>query len=99
MAELSRIPRQVVEDVIDLTGKVVEAEYITGYDPNQIDVAHRTSSRPTKPIIIICDRKRDRNNFYQEKMTIKNIKSNTIVNQNAGNQDEAPMQNIYLNES
>ena len=54
MVELSGIP----EDVIDLIGKVVEAANITGYDPNQIDIAHRTSSQPTEPIIIMFDRKK-----------------------------------------
>ena len=46
------------------------------------------------------DRKKGRNNFYQQKMKLKNIKSNTIVNQSAGGkQDEAPEQNIYTNKS
>ena len=99
MVELSGIPCQGCEDVIDLIGKVVEASNITGYNQNQIDVAHRTSSRPTVPIIIMFDKKRDRNNFYQQKMSIKNIKSSATVNQSAGDQDEAPVQNIYINES
>ena len=44
--------------------------------------------------------KRDRNNFYQQKIKLKNIKSSTIVNQSAGReQDEATVQNIYFNES
>ena len=44
--------------------------------------------------------KRDRNNFYQQKIKLKNIKSSTIVNQSAGGeQDEATVQNIYFNES
>ena len=66
MVELSGIPHQRGEDVIDLTGTVVEAANITGYDPNQIDIAHRTSSRSTAPIIIMFDRKRDRNNSSNE---------------------------------
>ena len=46
------------------------------------------------------DRKRDRNNFYQQKMKLKNIKSSTIVNQSAGGErDEATVQDIYINES
>ena len=32
-------------------------------------------------------------------MKFKDIKSSTIVNQSAGCQDKAPMQNIYINES
>ena len=63
MAELSGIARQRGEDVIDLTGKVAEAAKITDHDPNQINIAHRSSSRPTAPITIMFDRKRDRNNF------------------------------------
>ena len=44
--------------------------------------------------------KRDRNNFYQQKIKLKNIKSSTIVNQSAGGeQDETTVQNIYINES
>ena len=46
------------------------------------------------------ERKKGRNNFYQQKMKLKNIKSITIVNQSAGGkQDEAPVQNIYINKS
>ena len=45
------------------------------------------------------DRKKDRNNFYRQKMKFKNIKSSAIVNQSAGYQDKAPMQNIYINEN
>ena len=30
---------------------------------------------------------------------MKNINSSAIVNQSAGDQDEAPVQNIYINES
>ena len=71
MVELSGIPSQRGEDVIDLIGKVAEAANITGYDPNQTDVAHRASSRPSAPIIIMSDRKRDGNNFYWLKMKIK----------------------------
>ena len=98
--ELTGIPCQRGGGVIDLTGKVVEAANITGYDPNQIDIAHRTSSQPIAPIIIMFERKRDRNNFYQQKMKLKNIKSSTIVNQSArGEQDEATVQDIYINES
>ena len=99
MVELSGIPHQRGEDVIDLIGKVVVAANITGYDPNQIDIAHRASSQPISPIIIMFDRKRGRNNFYQQKMKLKNIKSSTIVNQSAGGeQDEATVQDIYINE-
>ena len=32
-------------------------------------------------------------------MKFKNIKSSAIVNQSAGYQDKAPMQNIYINEN
>ena len=32
-------------------------------------------------------------------MKMKNINSSAIVNQSAGDQDEAPVQNIYINES
>ena len=32
-------------------------------------------------------------------MKFKDIKSSTIVNQSAGYQDKAPMQNIYINEN
>lgn len=78
--------------------EVVEAIKITGYDPNQIDVAYRTSSRPTAPIIIMLDRKLEKNNFHRQKIKIKNIKSSVILNQSAVDQDEALVQNIYLNE-
>ena len=45
------------------------------------------------------DRKKDSSNFYYQQMKINNITSSAIVNQSAGDQDEAPAQNIYINES
>lgn len=51
--------------------EVVEAIKITGYDPNQIDVAYRTSSRPTAPVIIMLDRKLEKNNFYRHKIKLR----------------------------
>ena len=56
-------PSQESEDGIDLIDKVAVAVNMTCFDPNQIDVAHRTSSRPNTPIIIISNKKGDRNNW------------------------------------
>ena len=44
LVEMSGISHQGGVDVIDLIGKTVEVANITGYDPNQINIAHRTSS-------------------------------------------------------
>ena len=44
LVELSGISHQGDEDVIDLIGKLLEPANITDYDPNQINIAHRTSS-------------------------------------------------------
>lgn len=99
IVELSGIHHQGGDDISDLISKVVEAAKITGYDPNQIDVAYRTSCRPTAPVIIMLDRKLEKNNFHRQKIKIKNIKSSVILNQSAVDQDEALVQNIYLNEN
>ena len=84
----------MIQTVFDQIGKVVEAAKITAYEPNQIDVTHRTTYRPTASIIIMFDMKKDRNNVYWQKMEIKSFKSSDIVNQRARDQDEAPVQNI-----
>lgn len=62
MVELLEIPCQGSEDVID-----VAVGNIRDYNPNQIDVVHRTSSTPIALIIIMFDRKRDRKTFISKK--------------------------------
>ena len=47
----------------------------------------------------MLDRKLEKNNFHRQKIKIKNIKSSVILNQSAVDQDEALVQNIYLNEN
>ena len=55
---------RLIQTVFDQIGRVAEAAKITANEPNQIDVTHRTTYRPTASIIIMFDMKRDRNNFY-----------------------------------
>ena len=62
MVELLEIPCQGSEDVIDVT-----VGNIRDYNPNQIDVAHRTSFTPIALITIMFDRKRDRKTFISKK--------------------------------
>ena len=52
MLELSGIPRQDDENVIDLASKTALAAGICNFDVSQIDIAHRVSRKGTAPIII-----------------------------------------------
>ena len=67
MLEISGIPRRKQEDAIKLVEKVVQKAKIKDFHREQIDLAHRTSARSTAPIIILFNKKLDRNNFFKQK--------------------------------
>ena len=66
MLEISGIPRRKQEDAIKLVEKVVQKAKIKDFHREQI-VAHRTSASSTAPIIILFNKKLDRNNFFKQK--------------------------------
>ena len=69
MLEISGIPRRKQEDAIKLVEKVVQKAKIKDFHREQIDLAHRTSASSTAPIIILINKKLDRNNFFKQKKT------------------------------
>ena len=66
MLELSNIPRQDDESVIDLVNKTAVVTEICNFDVSQIDIAHRVSDKGTKPTIVSFNRKAYRTNFYRQ---------------------------------
>ena len=73
MLELSGIP---------LVNKTAVVDGICNFDVNQIDIAHRVSERGTAPIIVLFNRKTDRNNFYRQKKKLFKVRGNHIVKPN-----------------
>ena len=59
MLEISGIPRQKNEDVIEMLKIVASKTDIKGFEENQVDVARQTSRRETAPIIVKFVRKKD----------------------------------------
>ena len=101
MVEISGIPRKKGEDCIDLINQLAHLAHFVDFDINQIDLAHRTSSYDSAPIIILFIKKRDRMNFYSQKKKLYDITSNSFDsndddNDESSNTDGSP---IYMNES
>ena len=87
MLELSGIPRQDDENVIDLASKTALAAGICNFDVSQIDIAHRVSGKGTAPIIILFNRKADRTNFYRQKNKLLKVRAYHIAKPNDDNSD------------
>ena len=67
MVELTGIPSQDNENVMDYIAHLVELANISNYHPSQVDIAHRTSTKQESPIIILFVSKRARLNFFSQK--------------------------------
>ena len=67
MIEIVGIPYHKEENCIQLISKLGELVEITNFNKNQIDLAHRTSTKTTAPIIILFNKKSDRIIFYNQK--------------------------------
>ena len=66
MLELSNIPGQDDESVIDLVSKTAVVTEICNFDVSQIDIAHRVSDKGTTPTIVSFNRKAYRTYFYRQ---------------------------------
>ena len=82
MLEISGIPRRKQEDAIKLVEKVVQKAKIKDFHREQIDLAHRTSASSTAPIIILFNKKLDRNNFFKQKKQLFSVNAEQIVEKN-----------------
>ena len=112
--ELTGIPSQNNKNVMDYVAHLNELANISNYLPSQVDIAHRTSTKPGSPIIILFVKKRDRLNFFSQKSKIKDItgsqfqnlgsentnSANISINDNSDDNDYSHAQSyVYLNES
>ena len=75
MIEIVGIPYHKEENCIQLISKLGELVEITNFNKNQIDLAHRTSTKTTAPIIILFNKKSDRIIFYTQRKKTKKLKS------------------------
>ena len=76
MLEISGIPASKDEDTKGIVCKLASLAKMQDFPIDQIDVAHRTSSKSTAPIIVLFYKKNDRNNFYKQKYKLKTLRSN-----------------------
>ena len=101
MLEISGIPTSKDGDTKRIVCKLASLAKMQGFSKDQIDVAHRTSSKSTAPIIVLFYKENDRNNFYEQKYKLKTLRWNQFsddVEPWKSNKVE-PTQRIYINES
>ena len=101
MIEIAGIPYDKEEKCIQLIiSKLAELVEITNFNKNQIDLAHRTSTNTTTPVIMLFNKKSDRINFYNQREKIKKLKSSHFqIGTDTGSDDEERGNYIYMNES
>ena len=108
MLELSGIPQQDDQNVIDLVKKTAVVAGICNFDVSQIDIAHRVSEKGTAPKIVLFNKKADRTNFYRRKKKLFKVQANHIVKPNNEDHSDSEISlpglerensYIYMNES
>ena len=62
--EIAGISNHKEKNCIQLISELAELAEITNFNKNQIDLAYRTSNKPTAPLIILFNKKSDKINFY-----------------------------------
>ena len=63
MIETAGISNHKEKNCIQLISELAELTEITNFNKNQIDLAHRTSNKPTPPLIILFNKKSNKINF------------------------------------
>ena len=63
MIEIASISNHKEKNCIQLISELAELAEIINFSKNQIDLAHRTSNKPTAPLIILFNKKSDQINF------------------------------------
>ena len=80
MLELSGIPQQNDENVIDLVNKTALAAGICKFYVSQTDIAHKVSDKETAPIIVLFNRKADKTNIYRQKNKLFKVQLTILLN-------------------
>ena len=98
MVDVAGIPYQKGENCIELVAELVVMANISNFHPNQIDIAHRTSSKTNPPIIILFCKKRDRINFYSLCKKVRDIISDQfkIVSAEVNCEESAQVNHSYI---
>ena len=73
--EISEISCNKNENVSNIIKKVIMLTVTTGFNITQVPVAHRTSKRENTPIIVLFDKKSDRNYFSEPKKKFPNLRA------------------------
>ena len=73
--EISEISCNKNENVSNIIKKVIMLTVTTGFNITQVPVAHRISKRENTPIIILFNKKSDRNYFYKPKKKFQNLRA------------------------
>ena len=80
MLELSGIPRQDDENIIDLVNKTALAARMCNFYVSRIDITHRVSDKETAHLIVLFNRKTDRTNFYRQKNKLIKVQPTILSN-------------------
>ena len=103
MVEVAGIPYQKGENCIELIAELVAKANISNFHPNQINIAHCTSSKTSAPVIILFCKKRDRINFYSQCKKARDLTSDhfKLVSAEVNSEESAQVNHryIYINES
>ena len=76
--EISEIPCNKNENVSNIIKKVIMLIMLTvttGFNITQVPVTHRTSKRENTPIIVLFNKKSDRNYFSEPKKKFQNLRA------------------------
>ena len=104
--EISGIPTLKDENSKGIVYKLASLSKMQDFSKDQVDVAHRTSSKSTAPIIVLFYKKNDRNHFYEQKYNLETLRSNQFSDDNAAEEEQhlerndvEHIQRIDINES
>ena len=94
MLEIFRIPTSKDEDTKGIVCKLASLAKMQGFSRDQID---RTSSKSAAQIIVIFHKKSDRNNFFEQKYTMKthSDQTNSVMMQRKNNAWSVMMLNLH----
>ena len=73
MVEVSGIPRNEGENAKQLIAKMANLAKFDYFDPQQIDVAHRTSTKDDAPIIVLFHCRTEREVFFSQRSKLQNL--------------------------
>ncbi len=77
--QISGVPIQEDENSIDIVLKISRHLCIENFDPKRVDLAHRITTKPDSPIIILFKTRKARENFYAQKRKFGSLHVEQVV--------------------